>query len=145
MDSENLFDGTCPIARGLARVGDRWSMLILRDAGRGVSRFDQFRVNLGIAPNILTQRLKTLTLDGLLEKHRYSERPPRDEYVLTPAGRDFLPILLMIAEWGRRHNGAGKINRFINSATGKDLRPVLVDAVSGTLVSELPVKMIVPS
>src|SRR3954469_19112405 len=101
MDNDKLSTGTCPISRGLARVGDVWSMLILRDASRGMTRFEQFRTSLEIAPNILTRRLKALTEGGLLKKVRDSQTPPRDEYQLTEAGRDFLPILLAISAWGR--------------------------------------------
>ncbi len=88
--------------RSLALVGDAWSMLILRDAHAGLTRFDEFRKSLGIAPTILTRRLSALTEDGLLEKRRYSERPPRDEYVLSAAGLDFLPVLFAIGAWGRK-------------------------------------------
>ena len=77
--------------------------MILRDAGLGQTRFDQFQKGLSIAPNILTRRLAALTAAGLLEKRRYSERPPRDEYVLTEIGRDFLPVLQAFGAWGRRH------------------------------------------
>ena len=73
----------CPIARSLERVGEWWSILILRDASLGLTRFDEFQESLGIAPNILTRRLKALVEAGLLERRRYSERPPRDEYVLS--------------------------------------------------------------
>jgi len=92
----NLVDSPCPIARSVACLGDSWSILILRDASFGLTRFDQFRTSLGIAPSILTRRLAALTEEGLLEKRRYSERPPRDEYLLTEAGRDFIPVLVMI-------------------------------------------------
>src|SRR3982751_5921060 len=102
MDTEKYADGPCPIARGLCRVGDAWSMLILRDAGSGSTRFDQFQKNLGIAPNILTRRLAALTEAGLLERRRYSERPPRDEYVLTQRGRDFRPVLLSLLAFGNK-------------------------------------------
>ncbi|MEO6689946.1 MAG: helix-turn-helix domain-containing protein [Dokdonella sp.] len=77
----------CPLARGLDSVGDAWSILILRDAHIGLTRFDQFRRNLGIAPTMLTKRLGALTDAGLLEKRLHSERPPREEYVLTKSGR----------------------------------------------------------
>ena len=93
MDNEIHGTGTCPIGRGAARVPDLWSIMILRDAGLGRTRFDDFRKSLGIAPNILTRRLGALVEDGLLEKRRYSQRPPRDEYVLTARGRDYLPVL----------------------------------------------------
>ena len=95
----------CPIARSLLCVGDSWSVLIMRDAFMGLTRFDQFRKSLGIAPTMLTSRLAALTEEGLLEKRRYLERPPRDEYVLTPAGQDFLPVLIMLGTWGRKHRG----------------------------------------
>jgi DNA-binding HxlR family transcriptional regulator len=97
----NRFDDPCPIARSLACMGDAWSILILRDASLGLTRFDQFRTSLGIAPTILTRRLALLTEEGLLEKRRYSERPPRYEYVLTNAGRDFTPVLALIGAWGQ--------------------------------------------
>src|SRR5215204_4399871 len=84
----------CPIARSLDRVGEWWSILILRDAFAGMTRFEEFRESLGIAPNMLTRRLNALVEAGLLERQRYSERPPRDEYRLTNRGRDFRPVLL---------------------------------------------------
>lgn len=75
-------------------------MLVLRDAALGLTRFDEFQRSLGIAPNILTRRLAALVRDGVLERRRYSERPPRDEYVLTQCGRDYLPILSALGAWG---------------------------------------------
>src|ERR1700740_3700534 len=93
----------CPIARSLERVGEWWSMLILRDAFHGFTRFDEFQASLGIAPNMLTRRLGALVAAGLLERRRYSERPPRDEYVLTAQGRDFRPILVALLAWGNKH------------------------------------------
>jgi DNA-binding HxlR family transcriptional regulator len=129
----NLSDATCPIARSLACVGDAWSILILRDASLGLTRFDQFRTSLGIAPSILTRRLAVLTEEGLLEKRRYSERPPRDEYVLTDAGRDFIPVLAMIGAWGQRHRGEG-MTRYIDAETGKEVKPVAIDSVTGARI-----------
>ena len=108
MTPKSCMDTTCPIERSLAVLGDAWTMLILRDANAGITRFDQFKKNLGIAPTILTRRLATLTQEGLLEKRLYSERPPREEYILTGAGRDFLPVLFMVAAWGRKHRGDGR-------------------------------------
>lgn len=115
MDSKKTSESTCPIARSLAFLGDAWTMLILRDANAGLTRFDQFRKSLGIAPTMLTKRLATLTDEQLLEKRQYSERPPREEYVLTEAGRDYLPVLFMIAAWGRKHRGEGKLVRFLDA------------------------------
>ena len=89
----------CPVARSLERVGEWWSILILRDAMIGMTRFDQFQKNLAIAPNMLTRRLNALVEAGLLEKRLYCEKPPRYEYILTPRGRDFRPILLSLQAW----------------------------------------------
>lgn len=127
----------CPIARSLERVGEWWSMLILRDAMGGIARFDDFQNSLGIAPNMLTRRLNALVQAGLLEKRRYCERPPRYEYVLTACGRDFKPVLAALQEWGNSHfapEGASVIT--VNTLTGKRAEPVLVDRVSGLPISD---------
>lgn len=122
----------CPIARSLERVGEWWSILILRDAFLGLTQFDQFQKSLGIAPNMLSRRLNTLVESGLLERRRYSERPPRDEYVLTERGRDFRPVLWMLLAWGNKHfapEGASVV--LVDAETGRLAEPVLVDRVSG--------------
>ena len=103
MQRKSFDDMACPIARSLEHVGEWWSMLILRDALAGVTRFDDFQTNLGIAPNMLARRLAALVEGGLLERRRYQERPPRDEYVLTARGRDFKPVLAALVAFGRRH------------------------------------------
>ncbi|MEO7999995.1 MAG: helix-turn-helix domain-containing protein [Gemmatimonadaceae bacterium] len=92
----------CPIARSLAQVGDAWRVLILRDALLGFRRFDEFEHSLGIAPNILTQRLNALVADGLLEKHAYQDRPVRFEYVPTLKAREFAIVIAALASWGTR-------------------------------------------
>jgi DNA-binding HxlR family transcriptional regulator len=144
MDAEKFSEGPCPVARALLRVGDAWSMMILRDAGYGATRFDQFRQSLGIAPNILTRRLAALTEAGLLEKSRYSERPPRDEYVLTPKGRDFLPVLAAIGAWGREHFGEGGTSRFVDAETGAPVEPVVVDRATGSPLGEIRIRLVMP-
>ncbi|WP_447763545.1 winged helix-turn-helix transcriptional regulator [Sphingopyxis panaciterrae] len=137
--------GTCPVDRGLTRVGDRWSMLVLRDIERGLARYEQLRLSLGIAPNILARRLAALTEAGLIEKKRYSERPPRDEYVLTDAGRDFLPILAAIGAWGRKHNGSGALTRQIDVETGQPVAPLVIDANSGAPLGSRPTRFEYPT
>ena len=122
----------CPIARSLERVGEWWSILILRDAALGLTRFDEFQDSLGIAPNILARRLKALVEAGLLERRRYSERPPRNEYVLTQAGRDFRPVLWALLAWGNKHfapEGASVV--IVDSKTGAQADPLLTDRNSG--------------
>jgi DNA-binding HxlR family transcriptional regulator len=122
----------CPIARSLEQVGEWWSILILRDALQGLRRFDQFQESLGIAPNILTRRLKALVEAGVLERRRYSERPPRDEYVLTQAGRDFRPVLWALLAWGNQHFAPEGVSVvIIDSQSGAEAEPVLVDRKSG--------------
>ncbi len=145
MDNKNISDDPCPIARSVDFLGDAWSMLILRDAFAGLTRFDQFRKSLGIAPTILTKRLATLTEEGLLEKQLYSERPPREEYLLTAAGRDFLPVLFMFGEWGRKHRGGGKLTRFLDAETGVEIKPVAVDEVTGAKIGTRPIRMVEPN
>ena len=130
----------CPVARGLESVGDTWSILILRDAHAGLTRFDQFRKSLGIVPTMLTKRLKSLTEDGLLERRLYSEHPPRDEYVLTDAGRDFLPVLMMIGAWAQRHCGDGTA-RYIDDETGLEIKPTAIDAVTGAQLGTRKIRM----
>ena len=129
----------CPIARSLERVGEWWSILILRDAFHGLTRFEQFQNSLDIAPNMLTRRLNTLVESGLLERRRYSEHPPRDEYVLTPRGRDFRPVLLALLAWGNRHFAPeGRSVILIDADTGREADPVLVDRATGRPVAEPP-------
>ena len=122
----------CPIARALDALGEWWSLLILRDAFLGVTRFDDFQASLGIAPNMLTRRLKRLVEAGLLERHPYAQRPLRHEYRLTAAGRDAFPVLAMLGAWGGRHATGGKVLvQLTGRADGAALDPVLIDRRSG--------------
>jgi DNA-binding HxlR family transcriptional regulator len=130
----------CPVARGLNSVGDAWSILVLRDAHAGLTRFDQFRKSLGIVPTMLTKRLRALTEDGLLEKRTYSERPPRDEYVLTDAGRDFLPVLMMIGAWAQRHCD-GELARYVDVETGIEIEPIGIDAITGAKLGSRAIRL----
>ncbi len=132
MQRKNFGTMPCPIARSLERVGEWWSILILRDAFRGLRRFDQFQASLGIAPNMLTKRLSALVESGLLEKRAYSEHPPRHEYVLTERGRDFRPVLWALLAWGNKHFAPdGPSVVVVDSETGEVADPVLVDRKSG--------------
>lgn len=121
----------CPAARALECVGEWWSILILRDAFQGFTRFDEFRQSLGIAPNILSRRLAHLTDAGMFERRLYSERPPRYDYVLTDMGRDFFPVVVALFAWGDRHLAPkGKALLLAERETGRLLDPVMVDAES---------------
>ena len=93
----------CSIADALEVVGERWSLLVLRELGLGVHRFKDIQVNTGAPRETLALRLRKLEEAGVIERRRYCDRPPRDEYVLTAAGRDLLPVLTALREWGQRH------------------------------------------
>jgi DNA-binding HxlR family transcriptional regulator len=93
----------CPIADALQLVGDKWALLALRELGLGVTKFNDICVNTGAPRASLTARLRELEESGLVERRRYSEHPPRDDYVLTAAGRDLGPVLRELRLWGERH------------------------------------------
>lgn len=123
---------SCPIARGLERVGEWWSILILRDAFAGITRFEGFQKSLGISPAMLTKRLDALVEAGMLERHRYCEKPPRHEYRLTARGIDFRPVLIAMLAWGNRHFAPeGTSIQVVDAETGQEADPVLVDRATG--------------
>ena len=95
-------DPECPVARTLDLVGDRWSLLVVRDAMDGARSFTEFQRRTGIARNILTDRLRKLLAHGLLDR-RAAPSGRRQEYVLTDAGRDLFPVVLTLRQWGERH------------------------------------------
>ncbi len=126
----------CPIARSLERVGEWWSILILRDAFQGLTQFDQFQKSLGIAPNMLTKRLNALVESGMLERRQYQDRPPRHEYVLTERGRDFRPVLWALLAYGNRHFAPeGPSVVLVDTETGEQADPVLVDRKTGKVIT----------
>src|SRR3954469_12125560 len=93
---------TCSIARSLAVAGEPWSPLVLRDVWVGINRFDDIQSDLGISRKVLTERLKALVEEGMLERRQCSERPPRYEYALTLKGSGFVDVLMAMAAWGDR-------------------------------------------
>jgi DNA-binding HxlR family transcriptional regulator len=93
----------CSVAGALEVVGERWSLLIVRDVFLGLRRFDQMQANLGIARNVLQARLTRLIDQGVLERRLYQERPPRYEYRLTEKGLDLWPTVVALMQWGDRY------------------------------------------
>ena len=93
----------CSIARTLEVVGEKWSLLVLRELFLGVGRFDRIAANTGAPRDVLSARLKSLVAAGVLDRVPYSQRPPRYEYVLTEAGRELRPVILSLMHWGDRH------------------------------------------
>ena len=105
MSSEFEPDGrrVCPIADALQLIGDRWALLTIRELSFGVSRFNDIRANTGAPRASLAARLRDLEEAGLVERQRYKSHPPRDEYILTPAGRELGPVLRELRVWGERY------------------------------------------
>lgn len=93
-------DQICSVARALEVVGERWTLLIIRDISLGVNRFDALAESLGLSRNLLKARLDHLIDEGVLERRRYQERPERYEYVLTPKGRGLWPAVFHLMKWG---------------------------------------------
>jgi DNA-binding HxlR family transcriptional regulator len=137
MQRKSFGDMQCPVARSLERVGEWWSILVLRDAFAGMRRFDEFQNSLDIAPNILTRRLTALVQAGMLERRLYCERPPRYEYVLTERGRDFRPVLIAMQAWGNRHFAPeGPSVMLVDARTGAAAEPILVDRLTGQPITD---------
>jgi DNA-binding HxlR family transcriptional regulator len=126
-------DPDCPVARTLDLVGDRWSLLVLRDAMNGARSFTEFQRRTGIARNILTDRLRKLTAHGLLSR-RTAPSGRRQEYVLTHAGRALFPVILTLRQWGERHAFAPGENH----STLVDQHGVPVPEVKPTSTSGAP-------
>src|ERR1700756_3484397 len=123
----NDYEGQdCSIARALEVVGERWTLLIVRDAFLGLRRFDQFQESLGVARNVLTDRLARLVHEGILDRVRYSERPERYEYRLTAKGRDLAITLAGLRQWGDKYlsEKPPRITRQITRRRS-DKRPVI--------------------
>jgi len=95
----------CPIARSLAVVGDRWTVLILRELFLGSRRFEEFQAQTGMSSHLLSTRLKRLEADGIVARKPYSDRPLRHEYKLTEKGLDLYPLLLSLKVWGEKWTG----------------------------------------
>ncbi len=113
----------CSIARALEVVGERWTLLILRDVFLGVGRFDELVASLGVTRTVLTHRLRKLVDEGVLERHRYQERPDRFSYHLTDKGRALLPVLVGLLRWGDAHYAgpAGPPRRLLHRGCGGEL------------------------
>ena len=105
MSWDEIGDTPCPIARTLAVVGDRWTMLIVRELFTGTRRFEDFQAQTGISPHLLSTRLKRLEADGIVRRQAYSAHPPRHEYRLTEKGLDLYPLILGLRAWGEKWGG----------------------------------------
>jgi DNA-binding HxlR family transcriptional regulator len=127
MKWNTLSSENCSLARALAVVGDRWTLLVLREAFLRVRRFEDFHSRLGIARRVLTERLALLVAEGVLDKVPYQDRPVRHEYRLTQKGLDLYPAVLSLVHWGDAHYAgeAGPPVLHRHKACGHDFRSVL--------------------
>lgn len=127
----------CSIAGALELIGDRWTLLVIRDLSLGLRRYDELRASTGIPTATLAARLKHLASVGIVERVRYQERPPRDDYRLTPKGRDLWKVNVALREWGDRWDASGVGQppvETIDRLTGRPLRLALVDVETGQAV-----------
>ena len=131
MTTQPISPRNCPIARSLDVAGDLWTMLIIRDALYGLTRFEQFQTSLKIAPNILTRRLRDLVTSGMLERRPYQAKPVRHEYILTDMGRAFRPVLWSLMAWGNEYlSPEGHLVDLVDPVTNAKMTPLVVDAVT---------------
>jgi DNA-binding HxlR family transcriptional regulator len=117
MSWDEVDESVCPIARSLSVVGDRWTLLILRELSMGSTKFDEIQAQTGMSSFLLSTRLKRLEADGVIERVPYSDRPLRYEYVTTAKGKELDPVLLALRGWGMRWGGYRK-----NEAPAVDLK-----------------------
>lgn len=127
----------CSIAGALEAIGDRWTLLVIRDLSLGLRRYDNLRASTGIPTATLATRLKHLVEHGIVERVRYQDRPPRDEYHLTPKGRDLWKVSVALREWGDRWDATGlgaPPVEMIDRETGRPLVLALADAETGLVI-----------
>ncbi|WP_278923309.1 winged helix-turn-helix transcriptional regulator [Pseudophaeobacter profundi] len=144
MKWHDLNEDACPLARAMGVVGDRWTLLILRECFLGVRRFDGFQKRLGVTRHLLAERLKRLETMGVLERRPYQQRPLRHEYRLTPSGKSFAPVLLAMQGWAE-HNLPSPTPTpftFVTRDSGAEVDPVVIDRKSGQELTHRTVLMV---
>ena len=146
MKRTSYADMACPIGQTLERVGEWWSLLILRECFRGIRRFGDFERRLGIAKNVLSTRLKHLVEAGVLERRASADEPRDIEYRLTAAGKDLLPVLVALAQWGDRwvYQGRSPV-RFVNRHTGAGVETLAVRDTDGQVLAARDLALLPPA
>ncbi|KAA2316060.1 transcriptional regulator [Pseudooceanicola sediminis] len=136
-----LHTESCPVARGLSVIGDRWTMLVIRECFLGVRRFDQMQARLGITRHVLADRLRKLEADGVLRRDAYQDRPLRHEYRLTEKGKALHPILVTLIDWANQNvpTEATPMITLLSRDTERPIRPRLVDEETGAPITHLSV------
>ncbi|MCF7747709.1 transcriptional regulator [Sulfitobacter sp. M39] len=146
MKWNDLQNEACPVARGLSVIGDRWTMLVLRDCFLGVRRFEQIQERLGITRHVLADRLRKLEAAGVLRREPYQERPLRHEYRLTERGKALYPVMVSMIEWANAHVPPPDESSvtLVSRETGKPIVPVMVDANTGKEITHQTVTALRP-
>lgn len=132
---DELQDVYCSVARTWSVIGERWTMLVLRECFRGERRYDHFRSKLGLGSNVLNDRLRVLVTEGVLDRVRYQEGPDRYEYRLTPKGADLYPVLLALMAWGDKYENEVPPVRLVHRGCGHAAEPRMSCAHCGEPVS----------
>ena len=136
MPRRPINDEPCPVARAVEIVGDRWSLLIVRDAFDGTRRFGDFQRGLGMARNILSDRLRKLVEAGILETQDASDGTAYQEYVLTPQGESLFPVVVALRQWGEQHlfKRGERHSVLIDTRTGKPIPRMAPQARDGSVL-----------
>jgi DNA-binding HxlR family transcriptional regulator len=140
MKAKSFSGMRCSIAGALEEIGDRWAILVLRDLGLGLRRYDDLRRSTEVPTTTLAERLKHLESTGLVERVQYQDHPARFEYLLTEKGRDTWIVVFALAQWGDRWDASGPDGppvSFVDRESGRPLKLCLIDAESGRPVSPL--------
>ncbi|CAN7359932.1 helix-turn-helix transcriptional regulator [Acidovorax sp. LjRoot129] len=132
-ERKRMNTASCPVARALDAIGDRWSLLIVRDAFDGVSRFGDFQASLGVARNILASRLKALVEEGVLEVQPASDGSAYQQYVLTPKGQAIFPVVVALRQWGENNlfRRGDRHSRLVEKGTGKPVASLNLSSADG--------------
>ena len=126
MKHAELAEKECAIARTWAVIGERWTMMVLRELFRGARRFEDIQAKLQLGRNVLAERLQSLVAEGVLERRAYQDRPVRYEYVLTQKGEDLYPVLLAMLRWGNRYKVAEPPLQLVHKSCGHNIDPLMV-------------------
>ncbi|NOK17835.1 winged helix-turn-helix transcriptional regulator [Corallococcus carmarthensis] len=143
MKRTSMEGAVCPVARSLDVIGDWWSLLIVRDAQAGLRRFGEFQKSLGVAKNILAQRLRHLVDHGILETRPASDGSAWQEYVLTPKGQSLFPIMVALSQWGVEHcfEPGERRTRMLDREQGLPLKPLEIRAADGRPITPQDVRL----
>ena len=143
-ERKRMNTASCPVARALDVIGDRWSLLIVRDAFDGIGRFGDFQASLGVARNILASRLKALVEEGVLEVQPASDGTAYQQYVLTAKGRSLFPVIVGLRQWGEGnlYRRGERRSRLVAKDSGEPVRRLEVSGADGRVLKPVDVVVV---